>query len=220
MKATINLDTLRERNRMLYNTVCDFAPQTFGTVKIEIPEWVRDLLVEDAKPKQETPVYRPTASKEPEPVVDEAALQIEAQRAVTENLEAEKKEQQRGADAAAGAQRLREYQAGGLEDTSSNARLIDDFIRAKTKGSYLSREIIDVCISTLGPKGTRQLTFRKPAPPPAPPAEPAAELLPNGEPRLPLGTQPSKEHSVAQLRDLDQRTRKPRRLLGGFTSRF
>jgi hypothetical protein len=50
------------------------------------------------------------------------------------------------------------------------------------------------------------------APPPQPavvttPPPKSVERLPSGEERLPIGTVPSRRHSVAQLRDLDQRER-------------
>jgi hypothetical protein len=117
-------------------------------------------------------------------------------------------------DREAGMARLLDWaKTGLLEDTRPNSDAITTWLQENVKG-YISVANIDAAISILGPRGTNVLTWRKPEA--VAPAEPAATLS-DGTQQLPLGTIPNGRHSVAQLRDLDQRTRAAKGRTGGVT---
>jgi hypothetical protein len=134
---------------------------------------------------------------------------------------------QEAADRFRGTQRLNEWaEVGGLEDTQQNANLIREFIEKSDVHGYLSSEIVDVAVANLGPRGTKQLTFRvvKAAPPQPEQRAEVLDPLPNGEARLSLDATPSNRHSKEQIRDWLARTREvTRRYLrpsGSFGSKF
>jgi hypothetical protein len=114
-------------------------------------------------------------------------------------------------DLTAARARLEEWVKAGLLNTQENANAIDNFIRTAPElngWNKFTPKTVDVAISFLGPKGSNVLTWA------APPEtvtitspEPVVSYLDNGEVQLPIGTQPTRAHSVAQLKDLDKRTR-------------
>jgi hypothetical protein len=135
------------------------------------------------------------------------ATKAEGQYQCDMNAEQGRKDAQRKSDEAAGLARLLEWaEKGLLEDTKANSEHIRDWLETNVQG-YISVANIDAAISILGPKGKSVLTSHKPKSTPPPPKTEPAELLGNGEVRLPLGTTPSSRHSVTQLRDLDARER-------------
>jgi hypothetical protein len=105
----------------------------------------------------------------------------------------------------------------GLVNNQHNADAINDWIMnaEELKGAKgcFNPQTIDIAISFLGKKGSNVLQWQvpKPATPP-PPAAPAGVLgtCSDGLPELPLNTIPARHHSVAQLKNLDQRQRKAR----------
>jgi len=117
---------------------------------------------------------------------------------------------ERAVDEAEGLLRVEHYVKLGLIDTPENGKLLLDFVNSTARGRW-SASVVDKAIQSLGNKLTwkPKVVETPPAPPaPATPQPAPVEVLPNGEPRLPLGTAPTHKHSVAQLRDLDQRTRR------------
>jgi hypothetical protein len=134
-----------------------------------------------------------------------ARMQADEQRRLDEEIK-------RVNDLNAARARLEEWVKAGLLNTQENADAIDTFIRTApelggAKGRF-SVGVVDTAIAFLGPKGSNVLQWA--APPTAAPAQPeapAVEYLENGEIKLPLGTTPNRSHSVAQLKDLDRRTR-------------
>jgi len=108
--------------------------------------------------------------------------------------------------------RLDEWVQAGLLNIKANADAIDQWIRnadelGGAKGRF-SVGTVDTAIAYLGKKGSNVLQWA------APPTtvtltspEPVVAYLSNGEVQLPIGTQPTRSHSVAQLKDLDKRTR-------------
>jgi hypothetical protein len=85
----------------------------------------------------------------------------------------------------------------GLERTEANAKAVDEWINRVYH--IWQPNAVDAAIKALRDR----LTWVKAETPQSEPQE----LLPNGEPRLALGTTPSRKHSIEQLRDLDQRQR-------------
>lgn len=111
-------------------------------------------------------------------------------------------------DREAGIARLLEWsKSAGLEDTKLNSEHIQKWLVENCKG-YLSASNINVAIDCLGPRGTNVLTWRKPEPAaPVASEQPKVELLPNGEPQLPLDASADQMRgaSLTQLRDLSHR---------------
>jgi hypothetical protein len=109
------------------------------------------------------------------------------------------------------------YRKVGLQDTPRNAEIIRTAIENRGRGIFCSTSVRNAVEAERS-----NLEWGKPvsAAPVAPPPQPV-ELLPSGEPRLPLGTIPARHHSIAQLRDLDARQRASRsRHAGTFGARF
>ena len=108
------------------------------------------------------------------------------------------------------------YQKIGLVDNQRNSDLIAEHIR--NNGGIFCAVSVRAAVESC----RQNLVWKKVEPPteaPPPPSE--QDLLPNGEPRLKLGTTPNRHHSIAQLRDLDARERKTRgRQQGTFGSKF
>jgi hypothetical protein len=97
---------------------------------------------------------------------------------------------------------------GSCADSSNHTSFFDgdlltDWIVGNAKGIFGKATVIGAV------ENQRNRLRWKPVnqPPATPPKPPRADLLPNGEPRLPLSTTPSSRHSVTQLRDLDTRER-------------
>jgi hypothetical protein len=109
------------------------------------------------------------------------------------------REAQRQKNEQEGQAQLRAYYAAGLEDCKENADLLTDWIVENAKGIFGKATVIGAV------ENQRNRLRWKPInqPPTTPPKPPPAHLLPNGDPRLPLGTTPSSRHSITQLRDLD-----------------
>ncbi len=109
------------------------------------------------------------------------------------------------ADGEAALARLREYVAQGLEDSQENAAAIEEWVKQNVRG-YWSAAGVDASVSNLGPRGSNVLRWKqKTRPTPAP--KPEVVKLSDGSDPLPLGTSPSHQHTLAQLKDLDARTR-------------
>jgi hypothetical protein len=128
----------------------------------------------------------------------------------------------READRAAGMARLLEWsRTGNLEDTKPNSDHIANWLADNVKG-YINVANIDAAISILGPRGTNVLTWRTASPVVQVVEKPQVELLPNGEPRLPLDASPDqmRRASTNQLRDLSHRRGEGRQRPGAFGSRF
>lgn len=124
-------------------------------------------------------------------------------------VKSESKRLQIERDKAEGLARLQQYaNERGLVETPENLALVQKWLDEKVKG-YWSGRGVDAAVANL--RGTLQWKPKTP-PPATAPAQPMerVELLPSGEPRLPLGTTPSNRHTIAQLRDLDQRERAAR----------
>jgi hypothetical protein len=134
-----------------------------------------------------------------------ARMQADEQRRIDESAKAV-------TDLNAARARLEEWAKAGLLNNQHNADAVDQWIHnadelGGAKGRF-SVGVVDTAIAFLGPKGSNVLQWA------APPTtvtlaspEPVVEYLPSGEIKLPLGTQPTRAHSVAQLKDLDKRTR-------------
>ena len=137
-----------------------------------------------------------------------ARMQADEQRRIDEDAK-----RVRDLEAARG--RLDEWVQAGLLNNMHNAEKIDQWIRnadelGGAKGRF-SVGAVDTAIAFLGPKGSNVLQWA------APPTtvtltspEPVVAYLPNGEVQLPIGTQPTRAHSIAQLKDLDKRERAAR----------
>jgi hypothetical protein len=136
-----------------------------------------------------------------------ARMQADEQRRIDESAQLVR-------DRNAAIERLGEWEKAGLLNIQENANAIDTFIRTspELKGvNKFTPQTVDVAISFLGPKGSNVLQWA------APPTtvtltspEPVVAYLPNGEVQLPIGTQPTRSHSIHQLRDLDKRERAAR----------
>jgi len=125
-------------------------------------------------------------------------------------LEAEQQRDiKRRADEARAIARLNEWNAAGLEDTQENADAIKQFVENSEVHGYWSSEIVDAAVQNLGERGTRQLRWRKAAPPPAPPA-PAAptEVLEPWQLPLDADERTMRKASTKALLDLNLRRRK------------
>jgi hypothetical protein len=128
------------------------------------------------------------------------------QEELAELVKTESRRHQIERDKAAGLARLQQYaDEQNLLETPENAALVQKWLDEKVKG-YWSAGGVDAAVANL--RG--QLKWRPKVAPTPPPSKPKPELLPNGEPRLPLGTVPSHRYSVTQLRDLDEREREQR----------
>jgi hypothetical protein len=109
-------------------------------------------------------------------------------------------------DEAKGLERLNQNAASGLTDCQQNA----DQIAAYLEQHKLTVTVASVDQAVAALKSSLHWNGREksqPQQPPPPPQPEVPDLLPNGEPRLPLGTIPSSRHSITQLRDLDARER-------------
>jgi hypothetical protein len=198
----INLDKLKVRFPALYKIVSRETGQTAGIHALDLS------LFQEASHKYllECAERIPGLVVPAEPQIDMARLEREEQAAI-----------QKAADEAAGRNRLEQYaREQGLEDTQANATTIMQWIVAT--GRHLSEASVDDCIRVL----RSQLTWKPKAAPVVPPVAEVLEPLPNGEPRLPLDTTPTKKHSTAQLKDWLARTNagKIMRPRGSFISSF
>jgi hypothetical protein len=109
------------------------------------------------------------------------------------------------ADRQAAIDRLEQYNSvRGLLPSDHNVKLLT----AQLDATEWSSAGVDAAVKAL----TGRLEY-KPAPP--------QPVLSNGEPQLPLGTTPTRHHSIAQLRDLDARERAARKPIAGtFSTKF
>jgi hypothetical protein len=112
------------------------------------------------------------------------------------------------ADKDAAIARLEEYNSvRGLLPSDENVRLLT----AQLDATEWSSAGVDAAVKAL----TGRLEYYKAPPPPQP------KPLSDGSQPLPLGTTPQRHHTIAQLRDLDQRERAGRRRQAGtFASKF
>lgn len=88
---------------------------------------------------------------------------------------------------------------------AENAEAVKAFLDERLRG-YCSAAGVEAAIANL--RGTLKWKPKTPPPvvAPPPPTEPV-QVLPDGSPRLPIGTAPNRKHTKAQLQDLDQRQR-------------
>jgi hypothetical protein len=208
----IDFDQLRDNNFHAYNVAKKVFKHETGVHKVDI---TRVPYYEDRNELREA------AKEQAEQAEAAEAKRVEEERVKAEQEASEKaeKDAKRVKDVAEFRARMVEYIKIGLEPTAQNEKIIIDWLSKNTKG-YVSQMNADAAVHAL----SSQLSWKKAAEP-APVEEPVVEYLPNGEERLPLDITPSKEHSIAQLRDLDQRQRAqnkitPQQRLGWFGSRL
>jgi hypothetical protein len=222
----IDMDALRESAPRLHRVVLKhLGGQDFGVRDIDLfalPQFTRGELFgwvtehefqKRLKAVKQQPAA-PVVEKPGVPQIDMAELEREEQAAI-----------HKSADETSARNRLNEYATAGLENTQQNAAASKQWLQDNVKG-YLSEQGVDLAVQWLGPRGKNVLTLRKQeAPPPPPTPEPMIEVLeplPNGEPRIPLDAQPTKQHSTAQLKDYLARLNAGKliRPRGGFSSKF
>jgi hypothetical protein len=110
---------------------------------------------------------------------EEQRKQQEQQQREQEQQRKQQQEEAMFKDLEAAKNRLQQYaDEQGLAETDENFQLIKNFVETSPVRGYWSREIVDVAVANLGPRGTNQLTWRKAEPPPpAPPESEPSEVL-------------------------------------------
>jgi hypothetical protein len=193
-KGSIDMGALKNHSEVLHRIVSEVMPDGKFPPGKSWPRDVADRLEDFLAKEEDRKVER---------------MQADDQRRLDEEIK-------RVNDLSAARARLEEWvKDAGLLNTQENAEKIDHWIRnadelGGAKGRF-SVGTVDTAIAYLGKKGSNVLQWT------APPTtvtltspEPVVEYLPSGEVQLPIGTQPTRSHSVAQLKDLDKRERAAR----------